>query len=80
MAKYLHPIAKLRKDKGLSQRGMYKLSGIWNPTISKIESGKTGVVNYKTATSISKVLGISTKEFYDLCRNFHKNKKIYLIG
>lgn len=58
-------IEKYRKKLGLSQHRLGKKVGVSRKSINFIETGKT-VPNLMTAAKISKVLGVSLYEIFDL--------------
>lgn len=57
---YLKNLAKLRKEKGLTQEGLARKAGISYHTVIKLESG--GIKNPKADTilKLSEALGITT--------------------
>ena len=61
---YLKNLAKIRKEKGLTQEGLARKADISYHTVIKIESG--GIKNPKVGTllKLAKALGISTDNTY----------------
>ncbi len=58
--KVFQRIREIRKEQGYSQEEIAELSGLAQPTISRIESGRGGV-RVKTLEKITKILGFSLK-------------------
>ena len=55
-------LRKMRKDKGLSQEKLARLSDVANNTIVKIEAGKNQNPTLDTLKKIAKALGVSLDE------------------
>ena len=56
---YLKNLAKLRKDKGLTQEGLARKANISYHTLIKIESGGINNPKIETVINLAKALGIS---------------------
>lgn len=56
-----HKIAKLRKSKGLTQAGLARRSGVSQPMIAQIESGKLNNLTLKTLARTARALGAGLK-------------------
>lgn len=57
-------VAKIRKDQGLSQRSLAKMSGVAQPTISAIESS-TKAPSTVTISMIAKALKVQASDLLD---------------
>ncbi len=56
-----HKIAQLRKRRGLTQAALAKRSGVSQPMIAQIESGKLSNLTLKTLARTARALGASLK-------------------
>jgi transcriptional regulator with XRE-family HTH domain len=56
-----HKIASLRKHKGLTQAALARRSGVSQPMIAQIESGKLNNLTLKTLARTARALGASLK-------------------
>jgi transcriptional regulator with XRE-family HTH domain len=56
-----HKIANLRKRKGLTQAALARRSGVSQPMIAQIESGKLNNLTLKTLARTARALGASLK-------------------
>ena len=56
-----HKIAKLRKSRGLTQAALARRSGVSQPMIAQIESGKLDNLTLKTLARTARALGASLK-------------------
>jgi DNA-binding XRE family transcriptional regulator len=56
-----HKIANLRKRRGLTQAALAKRSGVSQPMIAQIESGKLNNLTLKTLARTARALGASLK-------------------
>src|SRR5271154_5940363 len=56
-----HKIAKLRKSRGLTQAALARRSGVSQPMIAQIESGKLNNLTLKTLARTARALGASLK-------------------
>jgi DNA-binding XRE family transcriptional regulator len=56
-----HKIADLRKRRGLTQAALAKRSGVSQPMIAQIESGKLNNLTLKTLARTARALGASLK-------------------
>ena len=56
-----HKIAALRKRRGLTQAALAKRSGVSQPMIAQIESGKLNNLTLKTLARTARALGASVK-------------------
>jgi transcriptional regulator with XRE-family HTH domain len=56
-----HKIATLRKRRGLTQAELARRSGVSQPMIAQIESGKLNNLTLKTLARTARVLGASLK-------------------
>ena len=52
-------LRELREARGLSQARLAKLSGVPQPTISRLEAGRLGTVNLKNLEKLARVLGVN---------------------
>lgn len=57
-------MAKIRKDKGLSQERLSKLSGVHRVTIARYETGRISP-NIQTLERLSTALGVPIDELVD---------------
>jgi transcriptional regulator with XRE-family HTH domain len=55
-------IARLRKQKGLSQERLARLADVANNTIIKMESGENKNPTLETLRKVAKALGVSVDE------------------
>jgi transcriptional regulator with XRE-family HTH domain len=56
-----HKIANLRKSRGLTQAALAQRSGVSQPMIAQIESGKLNNLTLKTLARTARALGASLK-------------------
>jgi transcriptional regulator with XRE-family HTH domain len=56
-----HKIADLRKQRGLTQAALARRSGVSQPMIAQIESGKLNNLTLKTLARTARALGASLK-------------------
>src|ERR1700723_3338831 len=56
-----HKIANLRKSRGLTQAALARRSGVSQPMIAQIESGKLNNLTLKTLARTARALGASVK-------------------
>ncbi len=56
-----HKIAQLRKRRGLTQAALARRSGVSQPMIAQIESGKLGNLTLKTLARTARALGAKLK-------------------
>ena len=56
-----HKIANLRKDRGLTQAALAQRSGVSQPMIAQIESGKLNNLTLKTLARTARALGASLR-------------------
>jgi transcriptional regulator with XRE-family HTH domain len=56
-----HKIANLRKSRGLTQAALAQRSGVSQPMIAQIESGKLNNLTLKTLARTARALGASIK-------------------
>ena len=56
-----HKVARLRKRRGLTQAALARRSGVSQPMIAQIESGKLGNLTLKTLARTARALGASLK-------------------
>src|ERR1700684_1434436 len=56
-----HKIADLRKQRGLTQAALARRSGVTQPMIAQIESGKLNNLTLKTLARTARALGASVK-------------------
>ena len=60
-----HKIANLRKSRGLTQAALAQRSGVSQPMIAQIESGKLNNLTLKTLARTARALGASHKRSVD---------------
>jgi transcriptional regulator with XRE-family HTH domain len=65
-------LKRLRKEKGLSQRGLSYLCDVDYSRISKIESGSSINLNLTTLFELARGLGVHPKELIDYDFDFLK--------
>jgi len=77
-----HKIATLRKSRGLTQAALARRSGVSQPMIAQIESGKLNNLTLKTLARTARALGASLKidlisrsEPSERSRNSGKNRR-----
>jgi transcriptional regulator with XRE-family HTH domain len=77
-----HKIANLRKSRGLTQAALARRSGVSQPMIAQIESGKLNNLTLKTLARTARALGASLKidlisrsEPIDRRRDSDKNRR-----
>lgn len=59
-------LAEKRKEKGISQNRLAKMSGVPQSVICDIESGKTKFPRVDTLAAIAKALGVTLSDLIDL--------------
>lgn len=70
-------IRKLRLEKGLSQKAVSTMSGISHSAYVKIEYGTTEKIFIEVGKCISKALGVSFNELFDIeCPDDNKRVKL----
>ena len=73
-----HKIASLRKRRGLTQAALAKRSGVSQPMIAQIESGKLNNLTLKTLARTARALGASLK--IDLVPRATSNRRGHASG
>jgi transcriptional regulator with XRE-family HTH domain len=73
-----HKIASLRKRRGLTQAALAKRSGVSQPMIAQIESGKLNNLTLKTLARTARALDASLK--IDLVPRATSNKRGHASG
>jgi transcriptional regulator with XRE-family HTH domain len=68
-----HKIANLRKSRGLTQAALARRSGVSQPMIAQIESGKLNNLTLKTLARTARALGASLR--IDLISRFEPNDR-----
>lgn len=58
-------LSEKRKEKGISQNQLAKMSGVPQSVICDIESGKTKFPRVNTLAAIAKALGVTLSELFD---------------
>lgn len=58
-------LREVRESKGLSQARLAKLSGVAQPTISRLEAGKLGTINLKHLEKLARALGVNAAVLID---------------
>jgi transcriptional regulator with XRE-family HTH domain len=64
-------LARIRKEKGLSQRGLSYLCDVDHTKISKLENDPTTNLNLTTLFELAKGLGVHPKTLIDYEFDFH---------
>lgn len=72
LQKFREKLAKLRKEKGLSQRGLSYLCDVNHTKISKLETDENTNLNLTTLFELAKGLGVHPKELIDYDFEFLK--------
>jgi transcriptional regulator with XRE-family HTH domain len=65
LQKFRETLVKLRKGKGLSQRGLSYLCDVGHAKISRLESDENSNLNLTTLFELAKGLGVHPKELID---------------
>ncbi|MGH7916264.1 MAG: helix-turn-helix domain-containing protein [Candidatus Binataceae bacterium] len=73
-----HKIAHLRKSRGLTQAALAQLSGVSQPMIAQMESGKLNNLTLKTLARTARVLGASLKIDLVPSSTPHKRSRVRL--
>jgi transcriptional regulator with XRE-family HTH domain len=58
-------LKELREARGLSQARLAKLSGVAQPTISRLEAGLLGTINLKNLEKLARALGVNAAVLID---------------
>jgi transcriptional regulator with XRE-family HTH domain len=72
LQKFREKLVKLRKEKGLSQRGLSYLCDVNHTKISKLETDENTNLNLTTLFELAKGLGVHPKELIDYDFDFLK--------
>lgn len=72
LQKFREKLVKLRKEKGLSQRGLSYLCDVNHTKISKLETDENTNLNLTTLFELAKGLGIHPRELIDYDFDFLK--------
>jgi transcriptional regulator with XRE-family HTH domain len=72
LLKFRENLVKLRKQKGLSQRGLSYLCDVGHAKISRLESDENSNLNLPTLFELAKGLGVHPKELIDYDFDFFK--------
>ena len=72
LAKFRENLVKLRKEKGLSQRGLSYLCDIGHAKISRLESDAESNLTLPTLFELAKGLGVHPKQLIDYDFDFLK--------
>lgn len=65
---YLKNLAKLRKEKGLTQEGLARKANISYHTVIKLESGRIKNPKIETVVKLSKALGVNLNNLIETVR------------
>lgn len=74
LVKFRENLVRLRKEKGLSQRGLSYLCEVDYAKIGKLESDESSNLNLTTLFELAKGLGVHPKELIDYDFDFLKDK------
>lgn len=72
LQKFREKLVKLRKEKGLSQRGLSYLCDVNHTKISKLETDENTNLNLTTLFELAKGLGVHPRELIDYDFDFLK--------
>lgn len=72
LQKFREKLVKLRKEKGLSQRGLSYLCDVNHTKISKLETDENTNLNLTTLFELARGLGVHPKELIDYDFDFLK--------
>ena len=75
LQKFRENLAQIRKEKGLSQRGLSYLCDVDHTKISKLESNEDTNLNLTTLFELAKGLGVHPRELIDYDLDFASKKK-----
>lgn len=72
LSKFRENLIRLRKEKGLSQRGLSYQCDVDHTKISKLENDPNTNLNLTTLFELARGLGVHPKELIDYDFDFHK--------